>query len=54
MVALCDILMDHTKGALLGRYGHEWLDFHNLNKVHARLFLLYGLPLTRFAPDITH
>ena len=54
MQALCDVLMDHTQDALRGGYGHEYLDFHTINKARARLFLLYNLPLNRFAPDATH
>ena len=48
MTALCDLLMDHTQGALSGGYGYEELDLESLNLASARLFHLYGLPLTRF------
>ena len=49
MMALCYLLMNHTQGVVSGGYGYEELDLESLNLARARLFHLYGLPLTRFA-----
>ena len=46
---MCEMLLDPDEGPLIGGYGCEDLDSRDFNRVRAKLFGMYDLPLARFA-----